>query len=244
MSARLTGWTAAILATLVVLALVAGELTDAAQRRWWGDRPLTTDTVSGLLVLLITVLVVNQLLNRRQSRQRGHAIGAQAAILVAQAGRSAKATASVLDGSGDRDAASDGFRTYMMMLLTSAPVLMAIRSRGTSSSSPSTSAGSWPARSRRQTGKRRTRDAIQRIGQTAEDVGRLVSSGVIAPVMTREFSVRGYSRPRRDCGTRPKGWEGGGSGCAGGISRVCGSLVTVSGSPWWVISRGSPASSR
>jgi hypothetical protein len=123
-SARLTGWTAAILATLVVLALVAGELTDAAQRRWWGDRPLTTDTVSGLLVLLITVLVVNQLLNRRQSRQRGHAIGAQAAILVAQAGRSAKATASVLDGSGDRDAASDGFRTYLMMLLTSAPVLM------------------------------------------------------------------------------------------------------------------------
>jgi hypothetical protein len=120
----LTGWTAAILATLVTLALVAGELTSAGQRRWWGDRPLTTDTVSGLLVLLITVLVVNQLLKRRQSRQRGHAIGAQAAILVAQAGRSAKATASVLGGSGDRDAASDGFRTYMMMLLTSAPVLM------------------------------------------------------------------------------------------------------------------------
>ena len=124
MSEQLTGWTAAILATLVALALVAGELTDAGLRRWWGGRPLTTDTVSGLLVLLITVLVVNQLLNRRQSRQRGHAIGAQAAILMAQAGRSVKATTSVLDGSGDSDAASDGFRTYMMMLLTSAPVLM------------------------------------------------------------------------------------------------------------------------
>ena len=124
MPTRLTGWTAAVLATLVTLALVAGELTDAGQRRWWGARPLTTDTVSGLLVLLITVLVVNQLLNRRQSRQRGHAIGAQAAILGAQAGRAAKAASSVLHGSGDRDAASDGFRTYMMMLLTSAPVLM------------------------------------------------------------------------------------------------------------------------
>jgi hypothetical protein len=32
--ARLTGWSAAILATLVTLALVAGKLTDAAQRRW------------------------------------------------------------------------------------------------------------------------------------------------------------------------------------------------------------------
>jgi hypothetical protein len=122
--ARLTGWSAAILATLVTPALVAGELTNAAQRRWWAPRPLTTETVAGLLVLLITVLVVNQLLSRRQSRQRGHAIAAQAAIMVAQAARSAKATSSLLDGSGDRDAASDGFRTYMMMLLICAPVLM------------------------------------------------------------------------------------------------------------------------
>ena len=124
MPARLTGWSAAILATLVTLALVVGELTDAGQRRWWAARPLTTDTVAGLLVLLITVLVVNQLLNMRQSRQRGHAVAAQAAIMAAQAARSAKAISSLLDGSGDRDAASDGFRTYMLMLLTGAPVLM------------------------------------------------------------------------------------------------------------------------
>jgi hypothetical protein len=122
--ARLTGWSAAILATLITLALVAGELTDAAQRRWWAARPLTTDTVAGLLVLLITVLVVNQLLSSRQSRQRGHAIAAHAAIMVAQAARSVKATSSLLDGSGDRDAASDGFRTYMTMLLKGAPVQM------------------------------------------------------------------------------------------------------------------------
>jgi hypothetical protein len=31
---------------------------------------------------------------------------------------------SVVDGSGDRDAASDGFRTYMMVLLIGAPVLI------------------------------------------------------------------------------------------------------------------------
>jgi TRAP-type C4-dicarboxylate transport system permease large subunit len=62
------GWPAAVVATLIALGLVIVELTDAAQRRWWAARPLTTDTVSGLLVLLITVLVVNQLLNRRQAR--------------------------------------------------------------------------------------------------------------------------------------------------------------------------------
>jgi len=38
MSPRLTGWSAAILATLVTLALVVGELTDPGQRRWWAAR--------------------------------------------------------------------------------------------------------------------------------------------------------------------------------------------------------------
>ena len=54
---------------LVTVALIVGEITNAAQRNWWGSHSLTTDTVSGLLVLLITVLVVNQLLNLRQERQ-------------------------------------------------------------------------------------------------------------------------------------------------------------------------------
>ena len=84
MSNRFLGWPPAVLATLITVGLVVGELTDAGQRRWWATRPLTTDTVAGLLVL-ITVLVVNQLLNRRQSRQRGHAVAAQAAIMAAQA---------------------------------------------------------------------------------------------------------------------------------------------------------------
>lgn len=109
---------------LITVALIAGELTDAGQRRWWLARPLTTDTVAGLLVLLITVLVVNQLLTRRQARQRAHAVAAQAAIMATQAARAAGAVSSVIDGSGDRSAAFDGFRTYMMMLLVGAPVLM------------------------------------------------------------------------------------------------------------------------
>ncbi len=124
MSGRLLGWAAAGLAMLIMVTLVVGEVTDAGQRRWWAARPLTTDTVAGLLVLLVTVLVVNQLLNRRQARQRGHAVAAQAAIVVAQAARAARAVSSVIGGSGDRGAASDGFRTYMMMLLTGAPVLI------------------------------------------------------------------------------------------------------------------------
>jgi hypothetical protein len=120
----LIGWSAAALAMLVTLTLVVGELADTGQRRWWAAHPLTTDTVAGLLVLLVTVLVVNQLLNRRRARQRGHAVAAQAAIMVAQATRSVEAVSSMIGGSGDRGAASDSLRTYMMMLLTGAPVLI------------------------------------------------------------------------------------------------------------------------
>jgi multisubunit Na+/H+ antiporter MnhG subunit len=109
---------------LIVLVLVIGELADPAMQRWWGAHALTTDTVSGLLVLLITVLVVNQLLNLRQARQRGHAVAAQAAIMAAQGARATKAVSSLIDGSGDRGAASDGFQTYMMVLLVGAPVLI------------------------------------------------------------------------------------------------------------------------
>jgi hypothetical protein len=109
---------------LIALVLVLGELVDPAQQRWWGAHSLTTDTVSGLLVLLITVLVVNQLLSRRQARQRGHAVAAQAAIMAAQGARATKAVMALIDGSGDRGAASDGFQTYMMVLLVGAPVLI------------------------------------------------------------------------------------------------------------------------
>jgi hypothetical protein len=87
-SARSAGWLAAILVTLVTLALIVSGITGAGLREWWNANSLTTDTVAGLLVLLITVLVVNQLLNGRQ------------------------------------DAASEDFRTYMMMLLISAPVFI------------------------------------------------------------------------------------------------------------------------
>ena len=124
MPTRLIGWLAAGLAVLITLTLVVSELTNAGQRRWWAGHPLTTDTVAGLLVLLVTILIVNQLLNRRQARQRGHAVAAQAAIMAAQGARSTRAVTSLIDGSGDRDAASDGFRTYMMVLLTGAPVLI------------------------------------------------------------------------------------------------------------------------
>jgi hypothetical protein len=121
------GWLAAVVVTLVAVGLVAGDVADAGLRHWWAGHALTTDTVSGLLVLLITVLVVNQVVRRRQIRARSQAMAAQAAIVLTQAARTVRAVSGALDGSGDRDAASDEVRTYLMMLLVAAPVLIDAR---------------------------------------------------------------------------------------------------------------------
>lgn len=169
MLTRWTGWPAAIFVTLLTLTLVLGDLMDAGMRHWWAAHALTTDTVSGLLVLLLTLLVVDQLLVRRQARDRGRAVAAQAAIMVAQAARAGRAVAALAPGPGPaapadpeasagpqttadpeapadpettagqqeatspadadadpdaRQSAADEVRTYMMMLLVGAPVLI------------------------------------------------------------------------------------------------------------------------
>jgi hypothetical protein len=118
------GWLAAIAATLVTTGLVIAEIDDTGLRHWWSGHALTTDTVSGLLVLLITLLVVNQVVHRRQVRSRARAVAAQAAILVGQAIRADRAVSAARDGSGDPDSAAAEVRTYMMMLLVGAPLLI------------------------------------------------------------------------------------------------------------------------
>lgn len=127
MLTRWQGWLAAAGVTLITFGLVILDLVDDGFRRWWADRALTTDTVAGVLVLLVTVLVVDQVVRRGQLRDRSRAVAAQAAIVMAQAARLSKAVSSALDGSGDRDVASDEVRTYMMMLLVGAPVLIDAR---------------------------------------------------------------------------------------------------------------------
>jgi hypothetical protein len=124
---RWLGWFAAVVVTLVTCGLVVLDLADAGTRRWWMDHALTTDTVAGLLVLLVTILVVDQVVRRRQVSDRARAVAAQAAIMVGQAARSARAVSAAADGSGDRSVASDEVRTYMIMLLVGAPVLIDAR---------------------------------------------------------------------------------------------------------------------
>jgi hypothetical protein len=118
------GWLAAAAATLAACVLVILDVTDAGLRRWWDTHALTTDTVAGLLVLLITVLVVDQVVRLRQLKDRARAVAVQAAIIMAQAHRAAQAASQAMTGAGERDAAYEEFRTYTSMLLAASPLLI------------------------------------------------------------------------------------------------------------------------
>lgn len=124
MLTRWQGWFGALAVTLVTLGLVMGEVDDAGFRRWWAGRPLTTDTVAGLLVLLITLLVVDQVVRLRQVRARAQATAAQAVIVLSEAERAARAVSAARSDAGGREAAIEQMRTYAIMLLVAAPVLI------------------------------------------------------------------------------------------------------------------------
>lgn len=124
MSVRWQGGLATIVVTALALVLVGLDVTDRGVRRFWEVHALTTDTVAGLLVLAMTVLVVDQVLFRRHLTERSRAVAAQAGIVLMQARRSVKGVLAARHEAGEWDSARDELRTYLLMLLVSAPVLI------------------------------------------------------------------------------------------------------------------------
>lgn len=106
------------------VALIVLDLTDHGLRRFFERQPFVTSFVSGVLVLLLTVLVVDQVVRHRAQAARSKAVAAHVAIVLAQGIRTADATVAVQSGTGDPQAARDEQRTYMLMLLLAAPVLI------------------------------------------------------------------------------------------------------------------------
>jgi hypothetical protein len=121
---RWQAWIAIAVVTAVVLALVLLEQLDPVVRRFWSDHPLAADTVAGVLVVALTVVVIDQMIRRRQIHNQSRAVGAHAAIMLSQAKRAVDMTVAVRDREGDRAAAGEAVRTYLLVLLVGAPVLM------------------------------------------------------------------------------------------------------------------------
>ena len=124
MQERLRAWTAAVSVLALTLAAVSLDLFDRPVRGFWYRHSFTSSIVSGVLVLLLTVLFVDQVNRLRRIKAQSRAIAAQSAIILAQAERAADAIKRPSPSQEDRDEASQELRTYMQMLLTSAPVLI------------------------------------------------------------------------------------------------------------------------
>jgi ABC-type protease/lipase transport system fused ATPase/permease subunit len=114
---------AAIAAALV--ALVVLDLTAHGFRVWFYDHSLTSSIVSSLLVLGVTALIVDEVVARRQRKDRANSVAVQAVIVYDQAERTYSAVLATLDeaGEGADDDAREELRALANMLLTSSPNL-------------------------------------------------------------------------------------------------------------------------
>src|ERR1700742_2853006 len=105
-------WLSAAAVTILAVALAVLDILDGAVHRWWAEHAFTNSLVSGLLVLLVTVLVADRVVHARQLRDRSRAIAAQAAIVLTQAARTVQLADAVLDGHGDTEAAGGAPQSY------------------------------------------------------------------------------------------------------------------------------------
>ncbi len=117
-------WSGALIVMVITCVLVVLDISDGPVHRYWSRHSFTSSVLSGVLVLLLTVLIVDRVTRRRQLRNQSRAIAAQAAIIVGQAARTVDAVKRASPSEEDEEAAADELRTYTQMLLTSAPVLI------------------------------------------------------------------------------------------------------------------------
>jgi len=112
---------AGVAATL--LALVACDLWIGGFRAWWDRHSFTGSVVSSLLVLAVTALIVDEVVARRQRRDRAVSVAVQGLIVFGQARRACDAV--LASGTNDLSSTSaqDELRTLANMLLAASPNL-------------------------------------------------------------------------------------------------------------------------
>jgi hypothetical protein len=112
----------AVLVSAALLALVAGDLWDAAMRSWWSRHSFTGNVVSSLLIVGVTALIFDEFVARRQRKARSVSVAVQAAIVYGQSRRVYDAVLASTDDD-DRKSAGEDLRSLAGMLLTAGPVL-------------------------------------------------------------------------------------------------------------------------
>jgi len=114
----------AVVAISLMALLVVLDLADAGFRNWWNIHSVTGNIVSSLLVLAVTGLVVDEVVARRQRRDRAVSVAAQSVIVYGQVWRTNTAISALMD-SGNLDESTSAsqeahneLRNLANMLLT------------------------------------------------------------------------------------------------------------------------------
>lgn len=98
---RWQDWTGAAAVFLITSGLTILDLIDHSVENWWDRHTFTASVVSGILVLLVTVLLVDRVISARQLKDQSQAIAAQAAIIMTQAARTTKTISSRTSAAND-----------------------------------------------------------------------------------------------------------------------------------------------
>ena len=106
----------AAVAIVALAVVVASDLWIGSMRSWWERHSVIELVVSSLLVLAVTVLVIDEVVARRQRNDRARVVAVQGLIVYGQIRRSNEAVlAQAADGTG-ADAAVDELRNVATML--------------------------------------------------------------------------------------------------------------------------------
>jgi hypothetical protein len=109
---------ASVVVVLLVL-LLALDLGDAGLRGWWDGHAFTASVVSNLLVLAVAGLVVDEVVARRQRKERSVSVAVQAVIVYGQVRRTYAAVTAMSGESPDVSEARDELRSLANMILVS-----------------------------------------------------------------------------------------------------------------------------
>jgi hypothetical protein len=108
---------------LTLFGLIASDLSIGGFRTWWDRHSLTGSIVSNLLVLAVTGLIVDEVVARRQRRERATSVAVQGLIVFGQARRACDAIISSDVDDPGRSAVADELRTLASMLVAASPSL-------------------------------------------------------------------------------------------------------------------------
>jgi hypothetical protein len=122
---RLVRRVTAVAVAVSLVVLIICDLSIGSFRTWWERHSLTSSIVSNLLVLAVTGLIVDEVIARRQRKERSTSVAVQVLIVYGQARRTwnaVKSSSAERKGKGgDGGTALEEWRVLANMLLTASP---------------------------------------------------------------------------------------------------------------------------